>query len=296
MKETVKIFVINLKRSEERRNEITKKLNEFSLDFELFEAVDGMQLPDEFMEKIVNRSGWFKEDWEAVHLFRRGEVGASLSHFNIYKKIIRDNLDFAIILEDDVNFDKTFQDFANNRKNVKSLMNKFDLLLLGYCGNDVNFHKPAECSYWGRISIDKLFRAGIPVNWYWSAIGYVISNKGAKLLAEKQGSIPCLTADILTANSPQYGVRLGVMRKQIVWPGELNNFSTIQVEKKHFINPVLNIEQIFITENKTQKLDRKMSSFSNGWLRNRYRIFRANVQNERIKINPKLYQFTIDRY
>ncbi|HET7117473.1 MAG TPA: glycosyltransferase family 25 protein, partial [Hanamia sp.] len=212
--EQIKIFVINLKRSPERRNEIIRQMNLYELKYEFFEAIDGKLLSEETIEKSRARSNhWYKEDEGQDATMKLGEIGVAMSHYNLYQKIIRDNLDLAIIMEDDVNFDKHFQQFLQNSKQVKSVMKRFDLILLGYCTHDVKFDQQAICSYWGRKRISKNYYVGIPVKWYWSAIAYVVSKKGALLLSLKQSAFPSVTADILTANSPQYGVKLGVLSK-----------------------------------------------------------------------------------
>ena len=92
-----KIFVISLLRSKERRNHIKKELGEKKLNFEFFDAIDGsfleMENDPRIDYEIVKRS----PNWLTNNI-----VGCCLSHAYCYKKVIDENLDFAIILEDDV--------------------------------------------------------------------------------------------------------------------------------------------------------------------------------------------------
>lgn len=67
-------------------------MSSLSLDYEIIEAVDGSQLSYEDIlqkTKVLNF---------AVSC---GEIGCALSHINIYKKIIAQNIPHALILEDD---------------------------------------------------------------------------------------------------------------------------------------------------------------------------------------------------
>jgi glycosyl transferase, family 25 len=91
----VHAYVVNLARSLDRRAHITKELKRTSLKYELTTAVDGRELDLSDTELIdpsfVERS-----------VFIEGSAGCALSHLNIYRKIVEDGLDVALILEDDV--------------------------------------------------------------------------------------------------------------------------------------------------------------------------------------------------
>lgn len=86
------IFIINLKRSIERRIIIEKQCNKFGLNYEFIDAVDGFSLsPSEI--KTHTRDVNFAS--------RPGEIGCALSHINTYRRIVELNIDKALILEDD---------------------------------------------------------------------------------------------------------------------------------------------------------------------------------------------------
>lgn len=280
----IKIFVINLRRSVQRKSAIENIMNKYSIDFEFFDAVDGESLSSEVIEKSRERSDkWYKENEGGKASMKLGEIGVSISHFKIYKKIIEENIEYAIITEDDVLLDDRLKKFISYVQKIKSLMGKFDLVLLGYCTNDLNYNQPAICSYWGRMKISNEFRVGIPVKWYWSAIGYLINRRGASLLSNKQGEYPCLTADILTANSPMYGVKLGILNKPIIWPGELNNLSTIEAGRN------VEIEMI--------KLAKKTSPTSSGInLKKNLSKLKHSLQIKKLKLKINHYSFISDRY
>lgn len=109
-----KVFVINLARSNERLANIKAQLDAINVPFERIDAVDGAQLTDQDIEQIAPKS--IIEN----HYFRplgKGEIACALSHKKAWQQIIDDDLDFAIILEDDLelleNFSKTIELLAS---------------------------------------------------------------------------------------------------------------------------------------------------------------------------------------
>jgi glycosyl transferase family 25 len=94
----MKIYVINLERSLDRRNFMASQLRGLGLDFEFFPAVDGKALSEkEISENCDFR--WMKR-YEGREM-TRGEIGCALSHLGVYRKMTRDNVAAALILEDD---------------------------------------------------------------------------------------------------------------------------------------------------------------------------------------------------
>ncbi len=88
-------YVVNLARSLDRRAHITAELRKANLDYEIVTAVDG-RLVDMHDTSTIDPS------FIATVPFPDGTAGCALSHLSIYKKIIEDGLDTALILEDDI--------------------------------------------------------------------------------------------------------------------------------------------------------------------------------------------------
>ncbi|CAK9885539.1 MAG: hypothetical protein XXXJIFNMEKO3_01939 [Candidatus Erwinia impunctatus] len=89
----MRIFIINLERSVERKTALEARCQALGLSVEFIPAIDGRQLNE---EEIKNTA-------QAVnYAFLPGEIGCALSHQLIYKKMIRENITQALILEDDV--------------------------------------------------------------------------------------------------------------------------------------------------------------------------------------------------
>ncbi|MWN05660.1 glycosyltransferase family 25 protein [Gilliamella sp. Pas-s95] len=104
----MKIFIINLEKESKKREHIKKECEKLKLDFEIYNAIDGNTLSDSFIQNTVY-------DYPN-NLLTKGEIGCALSHLNIYKKIIQNNLPYALILEDDAVLDRKLPDFLNSFK------------------------------------------------------------------------------------------------------------------------------------------------------------------------------------
>jgi glycosyl transferase, family 25 len=100
----MKIFVINLKRSVERRIKIENQLKKLQLDYEIFEGVDGYKLTEDDLNKYMDHEHpYFRE-------LKKGEIGCFLSHYSVLKKIADLKLPAAIVMEDDIILSKNLPD------------------------------------------------------------------------------------------------------------------------------------------------------------------------------------------
>jgi collagen beta-1,O-galactosyltransferase len=80
-----KIFVINLKRCDEKRRKMEERLK--GEEYEFFEAFDGRELNYEKLEQMG--AGILKE-WQDPFFGRNvtwGEVGCALSHYSVMEKM-----------------------------------------------------------------------------------------------------------------------------------------------------------------------------------------------------------------
>ena len=82
------------------------QLKNIGLDFERISAVDGNAQTDEFLNKYysskLNRKKYYVP-------LKKAEIGCYISHLKACEKIVRDNLDYAIILEDDIILEPYFE-------------------------------------------------------------------------------------------------------------------------------------------------------------------------------------------
>lgn len=93
----LRIFVINLRGSTERRAAMQQQLGDLGLPFEFFDAVDGKKLQAQDLAAYDGRKRrlFFGKD------LSQGEIGCLLSHRAIYRKIVAEKIPAALILEDD---------------------------------------------------------------------------------------------------------------------------------------------------------------------------------------------------
>ncbi len=93
-----KIFVINLDNSSDRLFSIRESCDRIGLSFQRVSAVRGSDLGSEEKAKVYNLKNNL-EKYDKV--LNDGEIGCYLSHAECWKQIIEDELDYALVLEDD---------------------------------------------------------------------------------------------------------------------------------------------------------------------------------------------------
>ncbi len=100
-----KIFVINLDRSVSRWQKIKTCLELQKLPYERFSAIDGKLVSDDFLNQYYSQSLNKARYYTAL---TKPEIACYISHLKVCKKIIEENLDYGIILEDDLLLDEHF--------------------------------------------------------------------------------------------------------------------------------------------------------------------------------------------
>jgi GR25 family glycosyltransferase involved in LPS biosynthesis len=121
-----------MKRSTDRKNKLEQKFKDANItNYTFIEAVDGQNNDlSSYNFKVI--SEWIEPF--SSRIMTKGEIGCSLSHYNIWKKMIDQNLDNILILEDDVEF----TDEVNNiSEYFKFLPEDWDMV---YFGGNHNTH------------------------------------------------------------------------------------------------------------------------------------------------------------
>lgn len=94
----MKICVISLKRSPERRENIKKQLDALGLEFEFFDAVDGRAEPP---HPLFAKYDYFKRLWLTNgRMPSKGEMGCYASHYLIWQKCVASG-ESILVIEDD---------------------------------------------------------------------------------------------------------------------------------------------------------------------------------------------------
>jgi glycosyl transferase family 25 len=167
----MRAYVINLARSLDRRAHITAELQKTGLEYEFITAVDGRDLDLED-PTIVDSALLAKNSFPA------GTAGCALSHLRTYEKIIADDLDEALILEDDVILPA---DLGNLAEAVAGQLTGAEVALL-------NYGRSSRCkmSLEGSVSLpsSRLLALPIEINGLVNAAAYVITREACERMSK----------------------------------------------------------------------------------------------------------------
>lgn len=136
-----KSFVISAKDNIERRKYMRDILSNLDINYEFFDAVIGNNLSEKEIDKVYDEEK-AKKHKTIKRSLRKSEIGCALSHLNIYKQIIEQDLNNALIFEDDIK--PVYDNIDNYVDNaLKELPPDWDLFLLG----TLNHYETASFSY-----------------------------------------------------------------------------------------------------------------------------------------------------
>lgn len=186
----MKTFIINLKQHTQRKTHMKTLCDSTGFDYEFVDAIYGKELKD--IDKYIKNQ---EKTIEHIHReMSNGEIGCILSHQNIYNKIIQNNIPYALVLEDDIDFDLNITEILEKIcfENLE-----FDTILLGYHGTNsreqLSLNKSFIKSIKDHIKLYKLNEIA------YGAYGYIISLQGASKIL-KQSSDFILPIDHYTGN------------------------------------------------------------------------------------------------
>lgn len=95
----MKVFVINLDSQPKRFEFISKQLRQVGIDFERIPAVVGKHLPKDVLKQF---NAPFRQWCNGGSALSLPEIGCTLSHMAIWRRVVDENIKCALILEDDV--------------------------------------------------------------------------------------------------------------------------------------------------------------------------------------------------
>ena len=115
-----KIYVINLKKNQDRLEKFMENAKKANIEVERFDAVYGQELSKDHPDILK----YFVKD----HGLISGQIGCALSHIKIWEDAINNNYNNIIVFEDDAIIPEDFWDKFNKAYN--ELPNNWDMLLL----------------------------------------------------------------------------------------------------------------------------------------------------------------------
>ncbi len=209
------IYVINLDRTLERHFPLKKQLDELKLPFTRWSAVDGYKLSitgpqgESFSGRdLKTGKAQFKlgetyliqASYDTIsytpqaYTLSAGELGCVISHVEIWDHMVKDNIPWALIFEDDANLMPTFR--AGLESALANLPEKWDLLYV---------HDPiadrGKKKFWvlGDLTLCKL---GRDLDFYvLGAHGYMISLAGAQKLVAYSKKNLHLSTDMMLSQA-----------------------------------------------------------------------------------------------
>ena len=107
----ISCFVVNLASARERRAAMRALLTRHGITPTWFDAVDGRILSDEALARAFDAP----RAQIAYGPMSRGEIGTSLSHLEIYRKMVEQEIPCATILEDDVLLAEDFRSLLDSQ-------------------------------------------------------------------------------------------------------------------------------------------------------------------------------------
>ena len=200
------IFVINLKRSPERRTSISKQLDALGLECQYIEAVDGMQFtPHQVVEKYGEQV--FYTNTYNRQRMTLGSLGCLLSHIKFYEMMIENNIPAACVLEDDAELSPSFSEILSSK--ILQEVPWGTLLLGHYSMYRKSFNKGAEAVYWKK-KICPGYHIARAAEFPFTTLGYLVKLPTAKKLRELAYPIR-MPADWVTGNTELIGNTLRVI-------------------------------------------------------------------------------------
>ncbi|MBE8190397.1 MAG: glycosyltransferase family 25 protein, partial [Candidatus Thioglobus sp.] len=177
-KTNIPIFIINLKRDTKRRQYMQNLLAKFDLKAKFIEAVDGKLLSTETIKNIYSEKQSIKNINRGM---TKGEIACVLSHKSIYEQMILDNLQVALVLEDDAIFDDKLLDFIQQ---IDDLPKDWELILLAT--NHYQARIKHNIWYSKKLKNNTIRR---PVQIRFGTYAYLINNSGAKKMLKHLSQI-----------------------------------------------------------------------------------------------------------
>jgi glycosyl transferase family 25 len=181
----MKIFIVHYKKLVERKKYLIDNLEKYKFDYEFIDKFDRESI-SKFDKLYYNNEKLWQDRVNGIYNtipdyrdLRESEICNSLSHIEALKKIVEYNLEYAIILEDDVILQDDFNEKIEDA--INKIPNDLDVMFFG---------TSYSMSQLDNITSDKSIRVCENV---WKKIpgitrtvdAYIVSNKCAKLLIEE---------------------------------------------------------------------------------------------------------------
>ncbi|XP_064454074.1 procollagen galactosyltransferase 1 isoform X3 [Mirounga angustirostris] len=185
------VFMINLKRRQDRRERMLRALQAQEIESRLVEAVDGKAMNTSQVEALgIQMLPGYRDPYHGRPL-TKGELGCFLSHYNIWKEgilpqVVDRGLRKSLVFEDDLRFEIFFKRrLLNLMRDVEQESLDWDLIYVGRKRMQVEHPEKAVPRVRNLVEADYS---------YWT-LAYVISLQGARKLLAAQPLSKMLPVD-----------------------------------------------------------------------------------------------------
>jgi len=222
----MRIVLISLPDSTERREEATRQFNAAGLEFEFFDGIDGRK-PGPPLFESVDLDAYAIQTGRAP---RPGEIGCMASHRAVWQYCVDLN-EPLIILEDDSFLEAGFPDAV---KLVERWIGQYGFIRLQDLRDEP--YKVVEQENDFRLVYCYKFPHG--------AVGYALNPDVARAFVAQTETLTA-PSDKFIKNFWQHGQPLYCLLPGTIRPGELNDISTIGGRDKVTVPPLLKLRRAF---------------------------------------------------
>ena len=188
----IPIYVINLKRTPERKLYIQRQLDSFGLEYQWIEAIDAQNFKDSELAGVDLNDN-----------YQPGAMACLLSHAEFYNRMIQNNHSIACVLEDDAQLLPSFPDILNYENLAKE---DWEILLLCHHSN-ITFELLFK--YYRYAKVRTRF-----VLWDATCLGATVENFPKKCIKDHYIATPCkYSQGLMPKTTTAYLVKLPAAEK-----------------------------------------------------------------------------------
>jgi glycosyl transferase, family 25 len=167
----MKVFVISLERALDRRQYMHNQLKKLNIDYEIINAVDYQKLSENDFQTLCHETAISEGSY-----LNKGLLACSLSHVKVLQRIISDNLDMALIIEDDAELPSNIDSILVE---LKKEIRKDEVIALSYYSHSGD---PTYLSNHNKKVLSNNFQLLLPVNLkdIASTMAYVVTKEVAE--------------------------------------------------------------------------------------------------------------------
>lgn len=214
-------LVINLDESLERYDSMKSKLSTFDLTFERVSAINGQTLDAKTVDYFAKQFS-FSRQILCPRKLSKGEIGCFLSHRTCWDKLCQSNENFALIMEDDIQFSNRSFPYLKDDSWIPKYVDLIQLSTLTPLPHESKIGAKLELD-----SGDSLIRPLSPIPYGTQA--YIISKQAAQFAIQiTKNLIPAPVDDFLFNPFSAFSLRypLFKLNPSIVTHDELNKFAS----------------------------------------------------------------------